>query len=74
MTRKFRCTVEGDCPYTGTLQAIEINYFEVPMSGTLGMDYKKDAYSCALSDECPYPERDKYHRCPVYINAPSRPC
>lgn len=74
MTKKLTFMFEGDCPHTGTAQTIKISYFEIPMMGTLALGYKKDAYSCPLYDECPYPERDEYHRCPVYINAPSRPC
>lgn len=63
----------GDCPYTGEKQAIEIEYFEIPMSGHPSIGYKKKKYSCPLEKECPYPSKDSHGFCPVYKNAPHSP-
>lgn len=73
MTRKLTYSFTGNCPYTASRQTIKINYFEIPVIGSLTPGYKKDAYSCPLSSECPYPAHDDYHRCPVYLDAPDAP-
>lgn len=63
----------AECPYVGAPHAIELKYAEIPLLGHVGPDYKIMSYSCDLSDECPYPEKDKYGRCPVFLAAPKRP-
>jgi hypothetical protein len=67
------CTFNLKCPYLNRLQQISIDYMEVPMCGTTQQCYKKGDYSCDEMDNCPFPSKDKYGRCPVYLNAPSRP-
>ncbi len=74
MTKKLKYRFTGACPYTNSSQSIEINYFEIPMLGASTPGYKKDSYYCPLVDECPYPDQDRYHRCPVYLEAPDVPC
>lgn len=74
MGRKIVYRFVGECPYTNEPQAININYLEISMIGSMAPGYKKDAYSCPLAEDCPYPSQDKYHRCPVYLNAPDAPC
>lgn len=70
MTKTYTCQFTGNCPYTGSSQSIRINYLEVPVLGTMNNGTKKDSYHCTLANECPYPEQDEYHRCPVYLQAP----
>lgn len=73
MVQKHTFRFTGDCPYTNSPQTIKINYFEIQLIGSMAPGYKKDAYSCPLANECPYPDRDAYHRCPVYLKAPDAP-
>ena len=73
MTKKHTYQFTGDCPHTASPQTIKINYLEIQVIGSMASSYKKDAYSCPLADECPYPSQDEYHRCPVYLNAPEHP-
>ena len=70
MGRKLTYNFTGNCPYTGTRQTIRIDYLEVPVIGTMNNSNRKDSYSCPSASECPYPEQDEYHRCPVYLQAP----
>ncbi len=74
MIKKATYRFTDICPYTDTRQSIQISYFKIPVMGTLTQGYKKDSYSCPLHNECPFPERDEYGRCPVYLNAPASPC
>ncbi len=73
MTKKLIYQFTGDCPYTASPQTIKIDYFKIQTMGSMVPGYKKGEYSCPLSEECPYPAQDAYHRCPVYLNAPDKP-
>lgn len=61
------------CPYLGCDHSIKITYAEIPIVGRLSPGYKAMSYSCDLSEECPYPQKDQYGRCPVYLSAPNEP-
>ena len=63
----------GNCPYTGEQQTIKLEYSKILMVGFSDPGYKKGSYSCPHSAECPYPDRDPYGRCPVYLSSPDEP-
>lgn len=43
------------------------------MTGDMNRHYKKMGYKCEYFSECPYPEKDEFKRCPVFINSPDEP-
>ena len=55
----------GECPFAKDTHTINIDYAYVPLLGTLSSNYKKVAFECTLSDECPDAEN-----CPIYQSAP----
>ena len=61
------------CPYLECEHPIEITYAEIPILGKLSPGYKAISYECDLSEECPYPRKDRYGRCPVFLSAPDEP-
>lgn len=71
MSETIRHTDE--CPYLDEEHSILVNYAEIPILGQLSNGYKKMDYSCSEMSSCPYPDKDQWGRCPVYISAPSRP-
>ncbi|MFL0198418.1 hypothetical protein ACJDU8_23040 [Clostridium sp. WILCCON 0269] len=66
----YRFTAQ--CPYFDELHSINIDYAEIPKLGTR-TEYKKIDYWCTEINNCPYPSKDKWRGCPVYLNAPSEP-
>ena len=73
MQRTLTYTLRAHCPYLNQLHSISIDYIEFEMCGTTGPCYKKGQYFCDKRDNCPFPSKDKWQRCPVYLDAPSRP-
>ena len=73
MTKTILTAYCGDCPYLGELHTIRIKYAEVALPKQLKPGYKRLSYSCNMSDDCPYPQNDKYGRCPVFLNSPNEP-
>lgn len=63
----------SQCPYLNKLHPISIDYIQFDMPGTNSPGYKKVSYYCDKINECPYPPKDEWQRCPVYLRAPSRP-
>lgn len=59
-----------ECPYTGQLQRISVDYCEIPVCGTLQKSYKKMSFECSLSGECPTDLKDRYGCCSAYANLP----
>ncbi|WP_410744263.1 hypothetical protein [Clostridium neonatale] len=73
MSRTIRCTYTGECPYLNQSHSIDITYTEMRMLGNPNPEYKKGSYSCDEIEDCPYPSKDKWGRCPVYLDSPSNP-
>lgn len=73
MARTITYTHSGTCPYVEGIHSIHVNYTEVNMVGRSSPGYKKISYSCELSNECPYPGRDQFGRCPVFMSSPDKP-
>lgn len=69
MQRILTLRYEGFCPYTQNTQAITIDYFEFPITGSLTPGHKKRSYSCPDSSKC----QCRPNRCPVYMTAPHTP-
>ena len=61
------------CPFLEREHSIHISYATVNMTGDMNRHYKKMGYKCEYFSECPYPEKDEFKRCPVFINAPDEP-
>ncbi|MBV4430717.1 hypothetical protein KM803_09220 [Clostridium tyrobutyricum] len=73
MQRKLTYNFNAQCPYLNEPHYISIDYIEFDMLGSNGSNYKKGSYYCDKANNCPYPSKDKWGRCPVYLDAPSRP-
>lgn len=63
----------GDCPYLNDEHTIYIECAEITVAGNPNPGYKKLSYECDYVNECPYPDQDRWGRCPLYISAPSHP-
>lgn len=61
----------SNCPYLNEPNTISIEYAEIPIGGQLSDGYKKMSYHCDYSSTCNH--KDKYGRCPVYLDSPSQP-
>lgn len=64
---------KAQCPYLNRINSISVDYLEVPTLGTAQCGYKKGNYYCDYMNNCPFPAKDKWGRCPVYLSAPSQP-
>lgn len=72
MSKKIIYAFSSECPYLHDFHTIHIDYHEIDIVGTNKVGYKKGNYSCNIND-CPYPNKDEYGRCPVYLESPSEP-
>lgn len=72
MGKVIKYSFKSKCPYLNKSHTIFIDYHEVHMCGSTNPGYKKGNYSCDVTN-CPYPSKDAYGRCPVYLNSPSQP-
>lgn len=73
MSRTLTYTFNAECPYLNRPHSISIDYAEILLCGANKPDYQKLTYSCDESDTCPFPSKDNYGRCPVYLESPSEP-
>lgn len=64
---------QSQCPYLDKPHSIAVECAEVNMCGTMDSHYKRIGYDCNMINECPYPSKDKYGRCPVYLESLSHP-
>lgn len=71
MTKMIYSKHSENCPYTNSLHTIDVKYAEIP--NQLHPGYKLMSYSCCFSEECPYPKKDPFGRCPVFMTAPQQP-
>lgn len=74
MSETITYRFSGSCPYTEKPQNITLEYYKIPITGCSDPCYKKGSYSCEYANECSYPDRDPYGRCPVYLSSPDEPC
>ncbi|WP_041700796.1 hypothetical protein [Clostridium kluyveri] len=63
----------SECPYLNEPHCISIDYIKFDMTGTGMPGYKKGSYFCNKVKNCPYPSKDRWGRCPVYLDAPCPP-
>lgn len=73
MQRTLTYNFNFQCPYLNRPHSISIDYIEFFMCGTNHPCYKKGSYSCDEIDDCPFPSKDEWGRCPVYLKAPDEP-
>ena len=55
----------GECPVTGGIESIAIDYLYVPVLGTTSSNYKKALFDCSI-ENCP-----DANNCPIYASAPA---
>lgn len=71
MTKYYKFTYTGHCPYLSESHQILIDTAEIRAIGMTAPGYKKTGYSCEYSEDCPH--LDEYGRCPLFISAPDEP-
>lgn len=73
MSKIVSKSFSSNCPYLNRVHSIDIDYAKIQVLGQAIPGYKSISYSCDFSEECPYPNQDRFGRCPVYLAASEKP-